>query len=103
MGSNDLEWSEFRAYLQEKEEVFEKLVKERHEVGREEYGEFSFLENDVIRMMVEELCDVVNYARMHAVKLLVLHDQTSGHLEGSDLPNIGFQAFKGTKDVGWEK
>lgn len=103
MSDTSPEFEAFKAELQEMEDVFLNLVQQRHETGQVEYGEFTFLENDMIRMMLEELADVVNYARMHAVKLLMYAKSLEDELEKSDTPNIGFQSFKGTKDVGWNQ
>lgn len=103
MANTDDEQQEFEKYLEHQYMVFEKLRIERHEKGQQEYGEFTFLENDIIRMMLEELADVVNYATMHAVKLLMLNDQMAEELGDKQKVQIGFEAFKGTKDVGWIK
>lgn len=90
---------------------FDNLCVERHEVGVKEYGVFTFLENDVIRMMLEELADTANYCRMQAVKLLILQEQLEELLgdkaekinsEDGEL-TMGMQAFKGTGEVGWNK
>lgn len=86
---------------------FNDLRKARHEMGQEKYGKFTFLGNDVIRMMLEELADLGNYVEYQAAKLLLLQEvlerdprlaeQTKdGHI------SIGVEAFKGTKD-GWGK
>lgn len=84
---------------------FDTLCTERHAKGASEYGEITFLGNDVLRMMLEELADTVNYCRMQAVKLMLLQSR----LEAEVLPNadddgqvsLGWQAFKGTKPQGW--
>ncbi len=77
---------------------FNLLVQERHTAGQIEYGTFTFLGNDVVRMMLEELADTVNYATMQGIKLLILQKR----LEADQIP-LGIKAFKGTKDVGWKK
>lgn len=94
--------------------AFDKLCQERHAVGQERYGELTFLENDVLRMMLEELADTVNYCRMQAVKLMLLQDkleadladkldvQKVDNIEGAEI-TMGFQKLKGTKPVGWQK
>ena len=51
---------------------FNDLRKKRHEIGQEKYGELTFLGNDVVRMMLEELADVANYVEYQAAKLLLL-------------------------------
>jgi hypothetical protein len=60
-------------------------------------------------MMLEELADTANYCRMQAVKLMMLQDTLEEQIAGgvyepdrADI-EIGFAAFKGTKDVGWNK
>lgn len=89
---------------------FERLCVERHEKGQLEYGKFTFLENDVVRMMVEELADTVNYCRYQAVKLMLLQTALEEQLvdspllkEGDDSITIGVKAFKGVGEVGWKK
>jgi hypothetical protein len=88
---------------------FDKLCIERHEKGQEEYGVFTFLGNDVIRMMLEELADTTNYCRMQAIKLMLLQEALEGQLaENPQLVSetkiaMGWQAFKGTSEAGWVK
>lgn len=89
-------------------DMFDKLCRERHEKGLEEYGPFTFLGNDVIRMMAEELADITNYCRMEFVKLMLLQNHLEALLANTDLNKdgdlkmgIGWEPMKGTKDVGW--
>lgn len=79
--------------------LFTDMCARRHELGQEEYGAFTFLENDVIRMMCEELADIANYARMQFIKILLMARETDLEL---NLPQIGVQSFKGTGE-GWKK
>jgi hypothetical protein len=88
--------------------AFDELCVTRHEMGQEEYGQFTFLGNDVVRMMLEELADTANYCRYQAVKLMLLQQALELQLaesplteEGQQQITVGIQAFKGTKDVGW--
>lgn len=95
--------------LAEFSEAFDKLTIERHEAGAAEYGQFTFLENDVVRMMAEELADTANYCRMQFIKLMLLQKVLEEDLAGRGLQgsvdtediSIGIQSFKGTKDMGW--
>ena len=96
-------------YLNEKAEEFDQLAQERHQAGAEEYGSITFLGNDVIRMMLEELADTANYCKMQGIKLLMLQEQLEqdprlkefqSQEDGEDL-QIGFDSFKGVKDIGW--
>lgn len=92
-----IEWSE----------AFDKLTVERHEAGAKEYGVITFLGNDVIRMMAEELADTANYCRMQFIKLMMLSQMLEADPKLSALANddgditIGIQAFKGAGEVGW--
>lgn len=81
--------------------MFDELALHRHNAGAKEYGPLTFLENDVIAMMCEELADLANYARMQFIKLLIIQEQLKASLpqEGKDF-NIG--SFKGAKD-GWNR
>lgn len=88
-------------------ESFDKLCRERHEAGAAEYGKFTFLENDVVRMMAEELADTSNYCRMQFIKLMFLQrmleedlaERGAGDSEGNI--TLGIQSFKGVGEVGW--
>lgn len=96
--------------MNEKAQAFDRLCAERHEAGAVEYGAFTFLENDVVRMMLEELADTANYCRMQAVKLMLLQEALEVEVaeqfgSGEDVENIqiGVKAFKGVGEVGWGK
>jgi hypothetical protein len=90
-------------------EQFDMLCQERHDVGEEKYGVATYLGNDVIRMMLEELADTANYCRYQSVKLMILQNHLDQLLNEKLTPDeqdnltIGVEAFKGTKDVGWQK
>ena len=83
-------------------ETFDQLCQERHLAGAKEYGVFTFLGNDIVRMMMEELADTANYCRMQFIKLMMLQAQLEGdpRVMKSDM---GAQAFKGVGEVGWKK
>jgi hypothetical protein len=96
-------------YLNEKSLQFIQLRDDRNAAGAEEYGAITFLGNDVIRMMLEELADTANYCEMQAIKLLILQERLEAEMtehgmieDGDAKVDIGFQSFKGTKD-GWKK
>lgn len=81
--------------------AFDTLAQERHLHGQKEYGVVTFLGNDVVRMMMEELADTSNYCRMQFIKLMMLqhmieNDETLPTQKGT---NTGL--FKGTGEVGW--
>jgi hypothetical protein len=88
--------------------TFAQLVEKRREEGAKEYGSITFLGNDVIRMMIEELADTVNYCTMQAVKLMLLQDflgEEVSHFGNDGEINLGMGvgAFKGTAPQGWVK
>lgn len=101
--------SDFAELLKEYSAAFDKLTQERHEVGAKEYGAFTFLENDVVRMMMEELADTANYCRMQFIKLMLLQhaleEEIGQGLHGAtnqeDNITIGVKSFKGAGDIGW--
>lgn len=83
---------------------FDKLTQERHQVGQKEYGEFTFLGNDVIRMMQEELADTANYARYHFIKLAIIQGMMLADEESKEVAeSFGIGTFQGVGDVGWNK
>lgn len=98
---------EFVNLINQLGEVFDTLCTERHEHGQVEYGKFTFLGNDIVRMMLEELADTANYCRYQAVKLMLLQDAMENQVlknfvpDGEDQVTIGVKAFKGTGEVGW--
>ena len=88
---------------------FDKLAQERHEAGAKEYGTFTFLGNDVVRMMAEELADTANYCRMQFIKLMILNQafledpRLINAADGGDEITIGIGAFKGAGENGWQR
>jgi hypothetical protein len=99
------QWTEdLEELLNEKADAFDKLCEDRHFEGQKEYGAISFLGNDVVRMMLEELADTTNYCRMQGIKLLILQErleeQVGQGMIGEDI-NMDFTPFKGTKETGW--
>jgi hypothetical protein len=94
------ELTEAMREINELAEMFDGLCVHRHERGSEEYGPIAFLDNDVVRMMVEELADLANYARMEAVKLMMMERRVQeAGIDPSD--QIGAQAFRGVGE-GWQ-
>jgi len=99
------------AAIQNISDAFDVLCQERHDAGVEEYGPFTFLENDVIRMMMEELADTANYCRMQFIKLMLLQEQLEDmlneKLDGEKFVSrngdiqMGWTPKKGTKNIGW--
>lgn len=89
-------------------EEFDALCQERHNIGADKYGPLTWMENDVVRMMIEELADTANYCRYQSVKLMLLQKQLEIQLAGEFTPDaddnisIGVKAFRGTKE-GWKK
>lgn len=98
---------EFLLAMQEMSNKFDELCQKRHDDGVAEYGAFTFLGNDVIRMMAEELADTANYCRMQFVKLMmlqaVLEEEVvkSGQVDEEDNITVGIKSFKGAKK-GWD-
>jgi hypothetical protein len=100
---NDEE-QELQAYFDSLLERWQTLCQERYAEGAKRYGQLTFLENDVVRMMLEELADTANYCQMQAVKLMILQERLEAGMQQEGLvagDKLGFEAFKGTKDVGW--
>lgn len=96
--------AEINDLFQEYSEAFDRLCQERHNAGAVEYGKFTFLQNDVVRMMMEELADTANYCRMQFIKLMMLQHVIEGSLDiDGTKAEFGTEAFKGTGEVGWGK
>lgn len=104
MGNTEVD--ELTLVLNQAGEAFDKLCQERHEKGATEYGQLTFLGNDVLRMLLEELADTANYCRMHAVKLLILQQRLeaetlTGLADSEGDVEIGWTKGQGTKPTGW--
>lgn len=101
----ELDAYELAQVLNQAAATFDQLCQERHAEGAERYGEITFLENDVLRMLLEELADTANYCKMQAVKLIILQSRFEAEvlpqLTEDQRVDLGWQSFKGTKDVGW--
>lgn len=96
--------TEFIAEMNSYSEMFDKLCATRHADGQEEYGPFTFLENDVVRMMAEELADTSNYCRMQFIKIMILQKELIKEISdklGPEAVELGIGSFKGVKK-GWE-
>lgn len=108
MSSDKVEAKELTQLMQEYSDSFDKLCQKRHEAGAAEYGQMTFIGNDVVRMMMEELADTANYCRMQFIKLMFLQDVLVDQLGDRPFPTpegditVGSQSFRGTKD-GWKK
>lgn len=96
--------------FQEYSDSFDRLCQERHEAGQAEYGKFTFIQNDVVKMMAEELADTANYCRMQFIKLMILQNMLVDELNdkgqtssGEFNLGVGPGAFKGVGEVGWNK
>lgn len=76
--------------------LFDEMCQQRHDEGKVEYGALTWLENDVVRMMLEEMIDIANYCRFQFIKLLLM----KGELD-SQVPELGAGAFIGTGS-GWK-
>lgn len=93
--------------MEEMSARFDELCQKRHEEGTKEYGQFTFMGNDVVRMMAEELADTANYCRMQFVKLMLLQEvleerlRTSDKVDEDDNITIGVKSFRGAKK-GWD-
>jgi hypothetical protein len=101
----DKEIEDMTTLLQSYSDMFDALCGKRHEAGAAEYGVFTFLDNDVVRMMAEELADTANYCRMQFIKLMILQSmlekETDKLKDSEGNITIGVESFRGAKK-GWE-
>lgn len=93
------------ASMQALAELFDNLCLARHAAGQEEYGQLTFMTNDVIRMLCEELADTANYCRYQFIKLMILQDRLAEELQTvgdeEQLEKLGIGTFQGTGKA-WE-
>lgn len=79
---------------------FDQLCQDRHTTGAAEYGAFTFLSNDVTRMLAEELADTANYCRYQFIKIMMLQDILVQEA-GQAATDMGMGTFNGAGEVGW--
>jgi hypothetical protein len=63
--------------------AFDEMCNSRMQFGQEKYGEWTWLQAPTPDMLVEELADMVNYARMFAVKIRLIQMVVGGQLGDS--------------------
>ena len=80
--------------IAELEGEFDRLCRERSAMGDRTYGAYNYLDPDVdiLRMLLEEVIDIANYARMIFVRIRVL--EMMGGIHEMDLDrseqSVGF-------------
>lgn len=78
---------------------FDEMCLDRHEMGAIKYGEGTWQNNDLARMMQEEIVDLANYARYAFIKVALLAEL--GDLnppstlvsEEEIKPTLGYRSF----------
>ena len=87
--------SEAQALVQQVQQASDEfliLVEQRHTDGAAEYGAYTYLKNDTIKMALEELADLMNYTQYTAIRLILLGKRLEADLQ-STTPAMGSQAF----------
>lgn len=67
---------------------FDELCNIRMEVGREKYGDFTWLQAPTFDMILEEMADQVNYLRFTAVKMRLVQTWLAQQMQG--MTDTGF-------------
>ena len=88
--------------LQEASDAFDQLCRDRHAAGAEQYGDVNFLQVDTLRMGMEEVVDLANYARYTYIKLYLLQRALTGDNEMVSTGVVNDQGFQSVKDS-WGK
>lgn len=109
MAEHEFDWLENE--LIKYSEAFDNMSQQRFENGAQEYGPVTFLGNDVIKMMMEELVDTSNYCRMQFVKLGLLQEMLSSDeniqrlatVDDENNVTIGIKSFKGVSEMDWKR
>jgi hypothetical protein len=79
---------------------FDVQTLERHQVGQEKYGAFSFLGKDMFQEAMNEILDMANYARYQYIKLRMLQmfiaadPRVAGLADDEGNITIGAESFK---------
>lgn len=89
------------ALINELSEEFDQKTLERHELGQDKYGKFSFLGKDMFEEAILECLDTANYMRYQYIKLRMLQMAIASDPRVAALANtegditIGVESFKG--------
>lgn len=70
--------------------AFDHMTQERVDMGSKQYGPTGFMEVDTLRMAMEEVLDLANYARFTFIKLWLLQDK----LMSTEEQQVGPNAFR---------
>jgi hypothetical protein len=62
---------------------FDDLCNSRMDLGREKYGDFTWLQAPTFDMILEEMADQVNYLRFSAVKIRLMQAWLANKLQDS--------------------
>jgi hypothetical protein len=106
---DEIDRYELESILNDAAAQFDQLCVDRHEVDMRENGALAFLSEDVVKSMLEELADTTNFCRQQGIKLMILQSRLEQQLGAEHVATesgeieLGFQAFKGTKDTGWSR
>lgn len=73
-------------------DAFDLVCAQRMAAGSTEYGPFAFLDNDTLKMALEELVDLSNYAKMTFIKLARLSPEVDNLLEVY-MNQVGAESF----------
>jgi len=86
--------------IQDLSDEFGDFCYDRHKVGQEKYGQFSFLEKDIFQEALYELADCANYMRYQYVKLRMLQmaiaadPRVKKYQDDGGEVTLGLQSFK---------
>lgn len=81
---------------------FDIVCMDRHQLGQDKYGPFSFLGKDMIEEAIAEIIDMSNYARYQYIKLRMLQMYLAQDPRIAQLADaegnitIGVDSFKGS-------
>ncbi len=86
------ESEKFVQLLQELAKEFEALRQERHDMGQDKYGAFSFLQRDTVTDIGEEIVDAANYLLYLYIKVRLI---ALNHTPPEDIDTpLGIRGFK---------
>jgi hypothetical protein len=58
--------------LEELSDLYEEVCKARHAMGAQKYGPIDFMNNNIAKMLLEELVDIGNYSRYLFIKVSIM-------------------------------
>lgn len=82
--------SELRALTEKANHQLDRELLRKGEVGAQKYGEWAFLQNATLDMAMDEIVDLMNYARFTYNKLYIMNEMLKARAQEPNIVQEGF-------------